>query len=201
MNSKESNSNLIDSKDLMWIWKSIIHRWPIYIFSILISLGIGYLYNYKKIEIHNSKIEILLNSNEVYNYQEGLKSNLGYYNFFADIANQKRIIKSFDLIGKAVNKLNLDVSYYIQGRINKKEIFQNLPFKVQTFFISPNIIEKDIKFKILNSNKYSLSFSINNVDTSFIHLFDSSSTNKYYSLKSSLISDDSNFISDVLRNN
>lgn len=200
MNSKESNSNLIDSKDLMWIWRSIIHRWPIYIFSIFISLGIGYLYNYKKTEIYNSKIEILLNSNEVYNYQEGLKSNLGYYNFFADIANQKRIIKSFDLISNAVKKLNLDVSYYIQGRINKKEIFQNLPFKIRTFFRSPNIIEKDIKFKILDSNRYSLSFSVNNIDTSFIHLFDSSSTNKYYSIKSSLISDDSFFISDILKN-
>ena len=145
----------------------------------------------RKSKYITQKFEILLNSNEVYNYQEGLKSNLGYYNFFADIANQKRIIKSYDLVSKAIKKLNLDVSYFIQGRINKKEIFQNLPFKIQTFFTSPSIVEKDIKFKILDSDKYSLSFTLNNVDTSFIHLFDSISTNKFYSIKSSLISDDS----------
>ena len=199
MSLKESSSNLIDSKDLMWIWRSIIHRWPIYIFSILISLGIGYLYNYKKIEIYNSKIEILLNSNEVYNYQEGLKTNLGYYNFFADIANQKRIIKSFDLVRKTVDKLNLDVSYYIQGRINKKEIFQNLPFKIETSFISPSVLEKEIDFKILDSKSYEIILNINGVDTSFKHFFDSSSTNKYYSLKTTLISKDSDFVSENLK--
>ena len=94
MNLKESNSNLIDSKDLMWIWRSIIHRWPIYIFSILVSLGIGYLYNYKKVEIYNSKIEILLNSNEVYNYQEGLKSNLG---IFPNLLTSILLFSSFPL--------------------------------------------------------------------------------------------------------
>ena len=129
-----------------------------------------------------------------------MKSNLGYYNFFADIANQKRIIKSFDLISKAVRKLNLDVSYFIQGRINKKEIFQNLPFRIKTYFKSPNILEKNIKFKILNSNSYKISFSTDGIDTSFTHFFDSTSTNKYYSLKTSLISNDVDFISENLKN-
>ena len=104
MENNQKNTNLIDGKDLLWIWRTFIFRWPIYLLSVILFLSLGYIYNYRKIEIYNSKIEILLNSNEVYNYQEGLKSNVGYYNFFADIANQKRIIKSFDLVSKAVKK-------------------------------------------------------------------------------------------------
>ena len=200
MENKQNKTNLIDSEDLLWMWRTFILRWPIYLLSVILFLFLGYLYNYKKIEIYNSKIEILLNSNEVYNYQEGLKSNVGYYNFFADIANQKRIIKSFDLVSKAVKKLNLDVSYFIQGRINKKEIFQNLPFRIKTYFKSPKILEKNINFKILNSNCYEISFSVDGMDTSFTHFFDSSSTNKYYSLKTSLISNDVDFISENLKN-
>ena len=200
MENNHNKTNLIDSKDLLWLWRTFFHRWYVYLFSVILFLAVGYIYNYKKIEIYNSKIEILLNSNEVYNYQEGLKSNLGYYNFFADIANQKRIIKSFDLISESVRKLNLDVSYFIQGRINKKEIFQNLPFRIETYFKSQNILEKDIKFKILNSNSYKISFSVDEEDTSFTHFFDSSSTNKFYSLKTSLISNDVDFISENLKN-
>ena len=94
--------------------------------------------------------------------------------------------------------MNLDVSYYIQGRINKGD-FQNLPFRIKTFFKKPENFRKNINFKILNSNCYEISFSVNGIDTSFTHYFDSSSTNKYYSLKTSLISDDEDFISENLK--
>ena len=52
-------ANLIDGKDLLWIWRTFIFRWPIYLLSVILFLSFGYIYNYKKIEIYNSNQDSL----------------------------------------------------------------------------------------------------------------------------------------------
>ena len=91
MDNQSRVDNLVGLKDLKWLWETIYRWWPIYLITICLFTLIGYLYNHKQKQIFSSKIEILLNSSETYNYQEGLNSKLGYYNYFADLANQKRI--------------------------------------------------------------------------------------------------------------
>ena len=103
-NLENKDTNLISKSDVNWAINVFVNYWYLHTFFILLSLILGILYNHKKNISYTSKIEILLKSNEVYDYQENLQNNLGFYNLFGDIENQKRIILSYDLMKKVIKK-------------------------------------------------------------------------------------------------
>ena len=88
MENKES-LKIISSNDFIWLIKTILKKWYIFLFAIIISLFLGFLNNHKKENLYNTKIEILLKTNDVYDYQN-LQSSLGFYNYYGDISNQKK---------------------------------------------------------------------------------------------------------------
>ena len=139
-----------------------------------------------KKEFYNTKIEILLKTNDVYDYQENLQSSLGFYNYYGDISNQKRIIGLYDMMQKVLKKLDLSCSYFIVGRLNTKEFFNELPFKIEVNVLNQNLFEVPIDFKIINENQYELSYALNDNSYSKIHYFDSTQTTNHYSINTSL---------------
>ena len=151
---EKKSSNIISPNDFIWLLNAVLKNW--YLFVIIIPLAVlaGLLYNHKQVEFHKTKIEILLKSNDVYDYQENLQNSLGFYNYYGDISNQRRIIGSYDMMQNVLKKLDLSCSYFIVGRLNTKEFFNQLPFKVQVNVLNPNLFEIPIDFKILNKNQY-----------------------------------------------
>ena len=157
-------------------------------FVIIVPLAalIGLIYNHRQKVYHNTKIEILLKSNDVYDYQENLQSSLGFYNYYGDISNQRRIIGSYDMMQNVLKKLDLSCSYFIVGRLNTKEFFNELPFKVNVNVLNPTLFEIPIDFKILNRTQYELSYILNEKKFNEIHYFDSTQTTNNYSVNTRL---------------
>jgi len=122
---------------------------------------------------------------------------LGFYNYYGDISNQKRIFGSYDLMRNVVRKIDLSCSYYIVGRLNTKEFFNELPFKIKVDILNPNILETPIKFKIINEEKYSLNYSIGEVLYEEEHYFDSIQTNNNYSIETKLFSKSASNLSEI----
>ena len=183
---KNKSTSIISQNDFAWLLNAILKNW--YIFLILVPLFIllGVIYNHKQKEFYNTKIEILLKSNDVYDYQENLQSSLGFYNYYGDISNQKRIIGSYDMIQKVLKKLDLSCSYFIKGRLNTKEFFNELPFKVKVDVLNSELYENAIDFHIIDGNRYRLNYSLNNVEYEFFHYFDSTETTNHYSINTKL---------------
>ena len=96
MENKKSVS-IISHNDFIWLLNAILKNWYVFLILVPFFTFLGLLYNHKQIEFYNTKIEILLKSNDVYDYQENLQSSLGFYNYYGDISNQKRIIGSYDI--------------------------------------------------------------------------------------------------------
>ena len=167
------SNNIINSSDLIWLLNAILKNW--YLFLILIPLFtvLGLVYNHKQLQKYNTKIEILLKSNDVYDYQENLYNNLGFYNYYGDISNQRRILGSYDMMKNVLLRLDLSCSYYIVGRLNTKEFFNELPFKINAKVFNAGLYETPIDFQILNDKRYKLSYKINDIEYSYIHYFDS----------------------------
>ena len=179
--------SILSFNDLKWVFSAIVRYWYLFVIFITISSVFGTLYNHKQVSKYHTKIEILLKSNDVYDYQENLYSNLGFYNYYGDIANQIRIINSYDIIQKVLDRLDLQCSYYIVGRLNTKEFFDGLPFKIDVKIFNPKIYETPIAFKIINNKQYELKLSINGEESIQVHSFDSLETNVHYSINTKLL--------------
>ncbi len=70
-----------------------------------------------------------------------------------DAENQKRIIKSYDLIGDVVDRLNFEVSYYLVGRIRKTVQYPNPGlFRVVVDTINPSMVGVPYQLRFTNAN-------------------------------------------------
>ena len=185
MNNKKS-INIVSQSDFIWLLNSVLKNWFIFLIVVPLFTIFGFLYNHKQKDFYRTKIEILLKSNDVYDYQENIQSSLGVYNYYGDISNQQRIIGSYDMIQKVLKKLDLSCSYFIVGRLNTKEFYKELPFQLKADVLNYKLYEVPIDFYIIDTNKYRLNYSINEVEYENIHYFDSVEATNHYSINASL---------------
>lgn len=126
---------------------------------------IGYFYSYKIENVYQASIE-LLKSNDTY-YKSSVITDNNFYSAsmsYVNNSNEIRIITSYDIMKETVDKLKdqLQVSYYIVGRVRTTEQFSGSPFRVSINSINPKLFEQPFSFKILNFNEYELRYISNN---------------------------------------
>ncbi len=161
---QKKNTSPIQINDFKVIWRIISKNWYIPLLIVPIFYALGYFYVYRLPNVYQASIE-LLKSNDSY-YQNSLitEGAGGFYGggskSFIDNSNEIRILTSFDLMKETVIKLKdkLQVSYYLIGRVRKSELFTSMPFSVYVNSINPTLIEKPIKFKVLNKDSYELTY-------------------------------------------
>lgn len=158
----QKSGSLIDINDLNKGLKIISENWLIMVLFLGISYILAYVYIHKLTEYSAAKTQILIKSEETYDYQSQIMAGLGqsynYYSSYEKISNEMRVIKSYDLIEKAVSKLNLDVSYYIVGRLKTTEIYESKPFQVVVSSINPGLYEQTIKLNFIDDKRYRLKY-------------------------------------------
>ena len=87
-NKNTPSNKLIESKDIIFIWKMILKNLGFIIAIPLLAYAIGYVYTYRLTNIYGAKAELLLKSNETYDYQDPIYKGLGAYGVYMDVQNQ-----------------------------------------------------------------------------------------------------------------
>src|SRR5471030_1653997 len=124
----KKKQNIVELDDIRSFFKIFSRNWYIILFFVIISMVIAYFYTYKLPDIYAAKTQILLKSDETYDYQKQLYKGLGFNQDQQDTYNQMRVLASNDILEKAVSKLKLEVSYYIVGRLKTTEVYESMPF-------------------------------------------------------------------------
>jgi len=182
MNNTESHKEekLVNLKDLKWIYKSLIKGWYLLLLLPVVTGSIGAFMSYKKVSQYTSQMQLLLESNEVYDYQASINRSVGMQ--YTDISNQIRVLKSYDLIEQAVDKLDLNVTYYIAGRINTIEVFWGVPFRVDLKSFDNRLANKRLIFKVIDDESYQIVFEYEGKDVVNTHKFNTEVISKWYVL-------------------
>ena len=156
---KQRSNSLIELKDLTFLLRLLRKNWLIIILMPIVFYGIGNVYSYRLTDVYGAKTQLLLKSQETYDYQDPIYQGLGAYGMYMDVRNQTRILQSRDLIAEVVEKLDANTSYYVTGRLKKKEVFGTLPFKAEVEIFNPTLVyENPIDIRIINENEYSATF-------------------------------------------
>lgn len=154
-------NNIVDIKDIKKILRIFTENWWIILISLILSVVAAYFYSYKLPKIFASKAQVLLKSPDTYSIDEGLFKGLGISNSYERIANEQSILKSNDLIIQTISRLQLDVSYFIVGRIQTKEVFTGNPFHVESQVYNGAFYEFPFTLKIKDVDLFELSYSEN----------------------------------------
>jgi capsular polysaccharide biosynthesis protein len=158
----EQKSNFLEADDLRPIIKFISKNWIIMILSCGIMLVSAYFLTYKIPNIYGAKAEILLRSSETYDYQSKMLSGLGYFSLMQDITNQKRVLQSYDLVEKVLQKVDFTMSLYLVGRfkIEETERFEYLDIQCDWRRMDQKLYDKPFTLKVLNMQQYQISYML-----------------------------------------
>ena len=128
------------------------NQWRWYLICALVSIILAFLYLRYTVPQYQATTTILvkdemkgkmLSEMSVFNdlgLSTGLKSN---------VENEILILKSRTLVQRVVKKLNLNISFFVKGRIIDKEIFGKSPVEVNFLNKTDQFYENKIKFKLL----------------------------------------------------
>jgi len=164
--------NLIDIEDIRVIRKFLAKNWLILLGLPLLGGLIAAFYTHRMPEIYEAKMEILTKANfEIEQNNQSYTGLVGLYKNYADISNQTRVIKSYDLISQTLDKLNFELSYFVSGRI-KTTRAERLPyFDVDVNRIHSSLYHQKIDIKVLDLKTYELSFDFEGERISKRHQF------------------------------
>ncbi|MCB0794328.1 MAG: polysaccharide biosynthesis tyrosine autokinase, partial [Flavobacteriales bacterium] len=153
-----SKGGIIDVGDLRYFLRIVSKNWYFVVVALVLSAVLSYLYSYKIPEVYGATAQVLLKDREVYNYQSQVYQNIGYIAAYGDIVNQKRVLTSYDLIDRTLDKLDFDISYYIIGRFKTSQVYASLPFTVKIELLNPKYYQKPFDLRVVDPEHFELSY-------------------------------------------
>ncbi|HBF88742.1 MAG TPA: hypothetical protein DDX39_08885 [Bacteroidales bacterium] len=158
----EKKEETLDIKKILY---NVLNNWYLFVLSIFISLSVAYLTNRYMVPTYSVSSTILVKNkdNSFSNGVEGVIEDLGFYKQSGkrSIENEIGILTSYDIILKAIEKLDFQISYYSIGRISTLERYKTSPFIVKLDTTRENLYENKIFFNFISKDEYILRFDDN----------------------------------------
>lgn len=165
MTTIEKNQELEDEIDIIAYIKLLLSKWywiALSCFICGILALVTYRYSTKEYQV-SSSIIIVEKEDALGSMTSLLKDFGGTMKGTANIDNQIGVLQSYTLIRNTLEKLNFQISYYVNGRVRDVEIYDDCPFYVDldTSYNDYNDIDtytpEKIDVDILSDNEYLLS--------------------------------------------
>jgi capsular exopolysaccharide synthesis family protein len=157
---------IVSQKDLNLIFRILKTNWWVPLVILPIFYAIGAFYVFRLTNVFQASTEFLLKVNDTY-YQNNVLNDQNFYSYgsYVDNLNEQRIIQSYDLSSQVVDKLlkDIQVSYFIVGKVRTTEQFKNIPINIEINSIYPGFYEQTFDFKIIDYNNYEISYDVNGV--------------------------------------
>jgi len=148
------SNNLIDQKDLKKAFTTIGKNWMWFTVFLLISGGFSAVYLYKATNYYGAATQILVKPPKD-PFKDALSESLSSNNpKKEDVANEMMILKSTKLVEETVKKLNLDISYYIKGRLKTGEVYRGTPFFVEGKMSDASLYNVPFELRILTKDRF-----------------------------------------------
>ncbi|CAN5439727.1 hypothetical protein BH09BAC1_BH09BAC1_01210 [soil metagenome] len=145
------------------LFLSIIRRsviWIIFLFALSIGSVLLYLrYTPPTYEAHASMMLKSEQTADILGVNKLLSAN------YDDLLKEIEIVRSSLLLNRALSKLDLDISYYLEGRSGfvSSEVYHGSPFKVEVKKVNnPEIYNTDIHINFLDADKFTLIYTFLN---------------------------------------
>lgn len=150
--------------------------WKWFLLSIIISLGIAFLFLRYSTPLYNATSSILIKDNQ----KSGISAELAAFEDLGIIGgnsanntdNEIEILKSRKIIGNVVDTLNLGVSYFVSGRVVENEVYKwSSPVKFN--FLKKNLLfsEQDTVLNLKILDKFNFHFLDLKGETISSHVF------------------------------
>ena len=168
-------NQIISRNDVFLVLGAILRNWYVILLLPVLFFSVAYVVTHRIQDVYASNCQILLRAQETYDYQSQISRGLGLTNRFGGYeytAGQMKIVKSTTILDDVIDSLELNVSYYIVGRLKVTELFKHVPFKVDFNKHSKRVFNKRFNLSIISENTYRLQYEIDGVSKDKVFQFD-----------------------------
>lgn len=150
-----------EENNIKLLFKKYLQYWPIFVLTLLLSLTFAFIYlRYFAIPKYEITSRILIkdkdNGTPSTSSVEAF-SDLGLIKTSNNIDDQIGILKSKSLMKDVLEELDLNVSYYVDGRFSKAEVYvEDLPIKVVSDSTDVIISSDLIEMELIDSDSFKL---------------------------------------------
>ncbi|MEI9920425.1 MAG: polysaccharide biosynthesis tyrosine autokinase [Bacteroidota bacterium] len=153
--------------DLRALIGKLLSRWYIFLIALLVMLPAAWLYLATTDNIYKIKASLLLdspgqNASQGEKFMKGMEL-LGSTN---DVEDEIGILKSYNIVGTALRKLNFGVSYHEKKNFNSVEVYDEpFPFTIELDSAANQIVGVPIYIERTSAKTFSLHASGENAGT------------------------------------
>lgn len=148
-------SNYYDESETINIREELekyLVNWKWILTSLILALVLVFIYLRYATPTYRAAASIMIKDNQ----KSGISTELAAFEDLGIIGgasannpeNEIEILKSRKIIGKVIDTLNLDISYFHEGNVKNVEIYKNLPFELKFSNKKFSLFKKDTLFKI-----------------------------------------------------
>lgn len=156
-----------------------LFQWKWFVLGVSVCVVVAYIYLRYTVPQYKASTTILIKDNQKGGTLSDLAafSDMGIGTASKNIDNEIEILKSRTLIEATIQKLNLNVSLVVKGKVIDAELFNNRPIKIK--FISHVIPKKNSSISVQFINEDNNSFSFSGLDDNSINEFILTSKKKF----------------------
>ena len=165
MSEQSSGGSNASLKQLRLGLKVAAKNWLLLLLLPGLAYGYARFVTHKQLDMFGAQTEILLEQKDEYDkareIMEGVVSRR-FQRQGPDIANQIRVLKSRDLVAKAVGDLNHNITYFIVGRVRSLPVGGLSGVEVQAFpdQFSSAALGANFDLKVLDEQSYALTVNL-----------------------------------------
>ncbi len=143
--------------DINRIVRLLVKNWYLFVISFPLCLGAVFIYHRYTVPVYKASTTLLLKSSEQQTLSPtGLMEGFGLSPEMRSVENQSFIIRSRNLVKKAVDRLDFGVAYYQEGRFKDTEIYHSTPFEIEFDSVHPQLLNVPIEVRFLSENDIEL---------------------------------------------
>ncbi|WP_128548347.1 GumC family protein [Larkinella soli] len=127
-----------------------LKNWKWFLVSLVVCLASGYVYLKYQVPLYKVQSSILIKDDKKGLSEETIMKELDLFAPKKVVENEVEILKSYTLMEKVVNDLELDVSYFRETPVGEREIYQSSPIRLVVESAGPELYEDGLKIEFIN---------------------------------------------------
>ena len=142
--------------NLAEIWKIIVLNWQWIIVSTIIALGLAFCYLRYTNPVYTSSMKILIKDDDKKMSRGGGQidlENVGLFSNSNGFENELEILRSTNINTRVVKTLKLYVSYAIDGKVSRRELYNTNPLIVDMPESQLAVLQTPIELEITKEDK------------------------------------------------
>lgn len=172
------NINIQEENDFRKILELVFRNYKLFILSIVIVIGLAFVYNRYSTPIYGVSASILIkekNSQSSNDVNDFLNSSLFGKN--TNFQNELWVIKSAPVLEKTIRNLDLNVNYYNKGKFKLFDAYHNVPFKISYLSDHPQPVFTKFIITFMKNGTY-FQLKADSKDVSFYNFAAEKTTHK-----------------------